>query len=350
MESLLHTLTGQCLARHDLDAVQVAGAAAALAAPGVDRELKKSFLRALSDKGETPFEVAELARAFRNLAISPGLEAYADRAVDVCGTGGDHSGSFNVSTTVAMLLAAAGVPVFKHGNRSVTSKSGSADFLEACGFNLAPDPVLIHKSIRELNFCFLFAPAFHPAFKEIGPVRRELGAEGRRTVFNLLGPLINPARPAGQLVGVFAGNWVQPLADALGHLGVKRGLVVHSQFPGGAGMDELSCAGVNQLAGFGEFIDFDPILVPHLLGLANCPVSDLAGGDAQENVGRLHQLLAGQGPAGLADTIVLNGAAGFIAAARTQSWIEGIALARETLLGGTLETWLKRTREFYAAG
>ena len=164
------------------------------------------FLLALAEKGETPAEVAAFAAGISSLAVDPGVSDWADRAIDVCGTGGDGSGTFNISTAVSFIVAAAGVPVFKHGNRSITSKCGSADLLEALGIRLDATAEQVRASLEAVSFCFFFAPAYHPAFKEIMPVRKALATEGKRTIFNLLGPLINPGKPAHQLLGVFFGR------------------------------------------------------------------------------------------------------------------------------------------------
>ena len=177
-------------------------AAAALAASEASDEVKGAFLLALAAKGETAAEVAAFATAFRARAINPGVEAWADQAIDIVGTGGDHAGGFNISSMVVLTLASAGVTVMKHGNRGITSKCGSADLLAALGVNLEAPPEVVRRALTELGFVFFFAPAYHPTFKNIGPVRKMLAARGQRTVFNILGPLINPGRPAHVLLGV----------------------------------------------------------------------------------------------------------------------------------------------------
>ena len=192
----LATLTLQLNAGQDLspDAVEVA--AAALAAPEETDEAKAAFLTALATKGETVAEVAAFARVFRDRAVDPGVAAWSERAVDIVGTGGDHAGGFNISSLVVLVLASAGVPVMKHGNRGITSKCGSADLLAGLGVDLAAPPEKLRRALGELGYVFFFAPNYHPAFKHIGPVRKALAARGQRTVFNILGPLINPGRPA----------------------------------------------------------------------------------------------------------------------------------------------------------
>ncbi|MEI6861440.1 MAG: anthranilate phosphoribosyltransferase, partial [Verrucomicrobiota bacterium] len=228
----LADLTAGLMARRDLTVGHVADAARALAAVAVADAEKEQFLTALADKGETAAEVAEFARAFRAMAVDPGMGERSARAIDVVGTGGDHAGGFNVSSVVTLVLACAGVPVMKHGNRGITSKCGSADLLSALGVRLDAPPETLRRAVDELGFCFFFAPSYHPAYKHVATARKALGARGQRTVFNLLGPLINPGRPAHALVGVFAESWVSRVADALGALGAQAGLVAHGTMPG----------------------------------------------------------------------------------------------------------------------
>lgn len=344
----LKTLTEKLRGLSDLDGAESTAAAHALASPNVAPVDKKAFLVALAKKGETAREVADFAAAYRGLAKDPGVSEFSARALDVCGTGGDGSGSFNISTVAGFIAAAAGVPVFKHGNRSITSKSGSADFLEALGLKLEVPQETHRKAVEEIGFTFFFAPSFHPAFKEIMPVRRELAAEGIVTLFNVLGPLINPGRPAHQLLGVFSDSWVQPLADALGSLGLRAGLVVHGILGEGCGMDELTCAGENCVAGFGDLIDLEQLWGPEVVGLGRCSLEDLKGGTAEENTVILEALMDGRSTVGLADTVCLNAGAALFAAGRVESLVSGIGLARETLTGGDLRRWLARARAFYA--
>lgn len=325
---------------------QAQSAAYALADEGVDAEEKKAFLSTLAQRGEAPSEVAAFARAFRQMARDPGLEEWSPKGIDVCGTGGDHSGSFNISTTVAFILASAGVPVLKHGNRSITSQSGSADLLTALGFPLELELEQLRESVETLNFCFLFAPQFHPAFKSIVPVRKALAAQGQRTIFNLLGPLINPAKPAYQLLGVFDKAWVHPLAEALEGLGLKRGLVVHGALEKG-GMDELSCAAHNHIAGCGQLKDARALPRLEELGLKNCSPTALTGGKAEDNVNILNNLLKQEGHAGLLDTVFLNAGAALWVADKANHLSQGVSLARELVLDGTVQAWLNKAQAFY---
>jgi anthranilate phosphoribosyltransferase len=249
----------------------------------------------------------------------------------------------------AFIVAASGTKVLKHGNRAITSQSGSADFLAEHGIRMDTDPALLRAAIEELNFCFFFAPAFHPAFKEIMPVRMALAKAGQRTIFNILGPLINPAKPANQLLGVFAPQWVSHLAGALDQLGLNRGLAVCSELPGGGYMDELTTAGKNHVRGFGSLGKIDVDWTPGSLGFPPAPVEDLKGGTAAENVALLEEIMSGNGRTALADTIALNAAAAFLVMEKVDGIGEGCALAREIMLGGALREWIEKAHAFYTA-
>jgi anthranilate phosphoribosyltransferase len=346
----LEPLTGILLAGDDLDADQATVAAELLMRSDVSAAAKRAFLTGLALKGETATEVAAFAYVFRDHAVDPGVGEWAARAIDVCGTGGDGSGTFNISTAVSFVVAAAGVPVFKHGNRSITSKCGSADLMEALGIRLDAPHEMLRESLRELNFCFFFAPAFHPAFKEIMPVRRALAEAGQRTIFNLLGPLINPGRPAYQLLGVFSQAWVQPLADALGELGLTAGVVAHGCPQAGSALDELSCAGENFIAGFGRLASESGGLNAADAGLPSCEFSELAGGDVEANLAMMHALLSGGPsavPSGLRNTVLLNAGVALWVAGAAVDLEDGVSKARQHLESGAVAEWLQRVRDFY---
>lgn len=347
----LEQLTEQLAGGQDLSVVQAYSAAAYLAQADVSLEAKQAFLTAFSVKGETGEEVAAFASAFRERAIDPGVQAWADRAIDVCGTGGDQSNTFNISTAVSFILAAAGVPVLKHGNRSITSKCGSADLLEGLGIRLELSHQHIRESLEALNFCFFYAPAYHPAFKEIMPVRRAMAAQGQRSIFNLLGPLINPGCPAYQLLGVYAAKWVEPLASALGKLELAAGLVVHGIPEPGSALDELSCAGTNRMAGFGKLGAHRGELRAEDGGLSPCAFSTLRGGDLPENLALLHTLVGGDAtriPSGLRDTVLLNAGAALWASGQADDLKEGIRISDALLREGSVAAWLDRARAFNA--
>lgn len=343
----LADLLSTVAAGQDLTEEQAYAVADLLASNEVDPDLKGDFLTRLAQKGEAPGEVAGLARRYRELARDPGLQKWQEDAIDVCGTGGDKQHTFNISTTVTFVVAAAGIPVFKHGNRSITSQCGSSNLLEAVGVNIMGDDDLLRRSMEELGFCFMFAPAFHPAFKEIVPVRQALAAKGQRTVFNMLGPLINPAKPSYQLLGVFSESVVELMAAAQQSLGLKAGLIAHCDLGAAGGMDEFSVAGTNIARGFGSLRSVDSRWSPEEMGAQAGALSDLQGGDVAENLAILNRLLDGQAPKALEDSVVVNAAAAFYVAGRHSSISEGIEEARDLLLGGSVKAKIEQTEAFY---
>ncbi len=346
METLTD-LSKQLAAGTNLESAQIETAAEALTQADVSADEKMAFLSALNDKGESANEVADFARAFRDRALNPGVQAWSDRAIDVVGTGGDHSGGFNISSMVVLTLAAAGVPAMKHGNRGMTSQCGSADLLTGLGVDLAAPPEKLQQAMEQLGFVFFFAPNYHPAFKHIVPVRKALAAEGKRTVFNILGPLINPGRPAHVLLGSFSEVWVPRLADALGALGVKSGLASHGVIEPGKGIDELTTATTNRVRGVGRLAHIDEVWTAAKHGLVKSPFSDLVGGNLDANLEIVGSILDGRGPQGLTDTIVLNVAVAMWIAGKTNSVEEGIPTARELLVGGAVRQKIADTKEFY---
>jgi anthranilate phosphoribosyltransferase len=288
-----------------------------------------AFLMALRVRGETVEEIAAAARIMRAKALS--IEA-PPGAVDTCGTGGDASGSFNVSTAAALVVAGCGVPVAKHGNRALSSRSGSADVLKALGVNIDADLAIIRQCLWQIGIGFLMAPRHHSATRHVAPTRVELGT---RTIFNLLGPLSNPAMARRQLVGVFAPEWVRPIAEVLQRLGSERAWVVH-----GAGLDELTTAGVSKVAALaeGRIETFD--LAAADVGLPAARLEDLAGGDPEENARLMRALLRGAGGP-LRDIVLLNGGAALVVAGRVEELAEGIELAARSLDSGAAERVLE---------
>jgi anthranilate phosphoribosyltransferase len=345
----LPDLTQRLLARQDLSDAEVARAAAELASEVVPEDAKAAFLVALSDKGETAAEVAAFAREFRARAIDPGLGAWSGEAIDIVGTGGDHAGGFNISSLVVLVLASAGVKVMKHGNRGITSKCGSADLLSALGVQLDAPPEKLRGALDQLGFCFLFAPGYHPAFKHIAPVRKALAGQGRRTIFNILGPLVNPGRPAHVLLGVFADAWVPRLAEVLHLLGTSAGLAVHGILSPERGIDEMTTATPNRVRGFGHLREVDAIWEPGDYGFHPAPFAELQGGDVVANTAIVEAILANKGPAGLVDTIAFNAATALWICGRVSSVRDGIGEARERLLDGTVRAKIAATREFFQA-
>jgi anthranilate phosphoribosyltransferase len=282
------------------------------------------FLVALRLKGETADEIAGCAEAMREhvLAVKPKREDL----VDTAGTGGDGGRTFNISTAAALVAAAAGAGVAKHGNRAVSSASGSADVLEALGFQLELPPDRIALSIDELGFGFLFAPTHHPAMKHAAPVRKELAA---RTVFNVLGPLTNPAGARAQVVGVYSPDLVRTLAEVLATLGARRAFVVH----GAGGIDELSPAGPNLVC---EVVDGgvrEREIDPLELGIARCAPEELRGGSPEENAQAIRDVFAG-GNGGRRDAILLNAAGAIAAGGHAADLQEGLEIARKTVKSG----------------
>ena len=288
----------------------------------LDQEGLSELLQALADRGETAAEIAGAAEALRDAMVP--FEHEAADAVDTCGTGGDGLGSFNLSTAAALVAAGAGARVVKHGNRSVSSKCGSADLLEAAGVRLDLGPEDARTVFEETGMVFLFAPAFHPGMRFVAPVRQKLGI---RTLFNFLGPLCNPGGVDRQLLGVSAAGRQEDYAEVLSGLGCSRGYVVH----GAGGADELTLAGENRVLPVGEAPaqDWDS----ESCGLSAAPVEALAGGEATENLGLLEKVLAGDsGP--LRDAVVLNAAASLVVAGVSESAPEGVAAAQAALDSG----------------
>ena len=343
----LTELTAKLTGRQELSGAEVQAAATSLGATLETDENKGAFLTALATKGETPGELAAFASAFRALAVNPGVETWAARAIDIVGTGGDHAGGFNISSLVVLVLASAGVPVMKHGNRGITSKCGSADLLAALGVDLNASPEKSRRALGELGYAFFFAPNYHPAFKHIAPVRKALAVQGRRTVFNILGPLINPGRPAHILLGVYSLSLVAKMALALEELGQTAGLVGHGVITAERGIDELTTATVNHVHGVGRLRDLQAAWRAKDVGLPDASFSDLLGGDLPANLATVEAMLAGHGPAGLIDSIVLNAAVGLHVVGRTTTIREGLAPARELLLGGAVARKMAATKEFY---
>jgi anthranilate phosphoribosyltransferase len=282
-----------------------------------------ALLMGLHVRGETVDEIAGAARVLRAKAVPVRAP---EGAIDTCGTGGDAKGTFNISTCMAFVVAGAGVPVAKHGNRSISSRSGSADVLGALGVNLECGPETIARCIEGCGFGFMFAPAHHAAMRHVAKVRSELGV---RTIFNLLGPLANPAATKYQVVGVFDEKWVEPIANVLGMLGVERAWVVH----GGDGLDELTTTAVSHVAVLdrGKVSTFK--ISPRNAGLPEAKPEDLIGGDAAENAAHIRAVLQGnQGP--LRDIVLLNAAAALLVAGKAKTLRDGVALAAESIDSG----------------
>lgn len=333
-ELIAHLRAGQALAGD-----QIALAVAALADESVAPEPKAEFLTTLAQKGETTEEIAAFAQELRERALPVPLddETRSREILDVCGTGGDRLNTFNISTTVALVCAAAGVTVAKHGNRAITSQSGSADVLAALGIPIEQTPEQVAASLRDHGFAFLFAAKFHPSFKAIGPARRLCAERGQRTLFNFLGPLLNPVRPSVQLVGTSRRELVEPLARTLQVLGIRRGMVVAGEVPGHGVLDEFSTLGVNWIGEFYQDRAFHQSeWRPQELPLQPATLADLAGGDAVANAGIIRRLLAGEDRGPKLEAVLLNAAAALFVAGRATSIAAGWELAEKTILSGAV--------------
>lgn len=307
---------------------------AAIMAGEVSETRMGAFLTALALREPTVAEIAGAARAMRGAMRT--VAAPPD-AIDLCGTGGDGHGTLNVSTAASFVVAACGVPVTKHGNRNMSSKSGAADVLEALAIQIDLSPQQANVCLAETGLCFLFAPLYHPAMKHVAPVRKDLGF---RTMFNLLGPLCNPARVRRQLLGVFAERWVEPLAGVLAELGTEHALVVH----GRDGMDELTITGPSVVVEVADGRTRRFEIEPEQMGLARAPLDSVRGGDAMHNAHELEQLLEGRGRRAYRDIVVLNSAAGLMVAGKAQSFEQGAGLAQAALGDGRARAKLEELR------
>ena len=297
-----------------------------------DDEQVAWFLTALAERGETALEIAEAARALRQRLIPidapPG-------AIDVCGTGGDGHHTLNVSTAVALVVAACGVPVAKHGNRAASSKAGAADTLEALGLDMTVAGATAERSLADLGICFLFAANHHPAMARITPIRRRIG---RRTIFNLMGPLANPAHVSRQLIGIARPDYATLYAEALEQLGTEAALVVSGE----EGLDELSGAGASIMVSVGR-ASMPARVTPEDAGLPRHPIDSIRGGDARHNAAALNALLHGEaGP--YRDAVLLNAAAALVLAERAATLADAVPIAAEALDSGAahrlLTAWI----------
>ena len=290
-----------------------------------------AFLTALSTKGETIEEITACAAAMRSHALPV---QYDGDLLEIVGTGGDGAGSFNISTTSSIVIAAGGVPVAKHGNRAASSKSGAADCLEALGVNIQLAPEQCVKLLKKIGICFFFAQKYHISMKYVGPVRKELGV---RTVFNLLGPLTNPGHANLQVLGVYAEHLVEPMAKVLYQLGVKRGMVVYGQDR----LDEISASAPTAVCEIDNGTFKNYVITPEDFGLVRCTKEDLAGGTPQENAEITRAILNGEkGPK--RNAVLLNAAAALYVAGKADSMADGVKLAEKVIDTGLAKAQLER--------
>jgi anthranilate phosphoribosyltransferase len=306
-----------------------------------------ALLVALHMKGETVEEIVGFAEAMQGAAVPLNLPRNStvdvsgterDALLDTCGTGGDASGTFNISTATALVVAGAGVRVAKHGNRSVTSNCGSADVMEALGVNIHQPPARIAACLEEIGIAFLYAPAMHSAMKYVQPARRELRL---RTVFNLLGPLTNPAHASAQVVGVYAAELVEKLAEALSMLGLRRAMVVH----GNDGLDEITITNATRIAEVRDGRVRIYEITPEEFGFPRAPMTEIMGGDAAENATLIRAILAGQNSP-RRDIVALNAAAALVAAGKAEHLADALPLAVAAIDSGAAAAKLKALVDF----
>jgi len=312
----------------ELTGPQIESAIEALLSPQTSDAVKAEFLKELREKGETAQEIAAFVNALLDRAIDPQIDRrnLTRPVIDVCGTGGDGLELFNISTTSMFVMAAGGAVVVKHGNRGITSKCGGADVLEALGIRIDLGPEELKRCVEKTGIGFLFAPNYHPAFKAIAPVRKLLAEQGVKTVFNILGPLLNPARPDFQLVGVFDRALLAKYAAVLGLLGRRHAWALNS-----AGADEILPFGSTEVVATSHAGLRDFIIDPGALGFAPSAIEELRGGDRVENAAILTGILDGSIRGAKRDAVALNAAAGFVVTGRVSDLKEGIRFANDLL-------------------
>src|SRR5438309_8769842 len=329
-------------AGNDLSAFDVQEAAAFLLSDSIDAKTKADFLTALHDKGESASEIASFVRVLLERAVP--LEIEVDGPiVDVCGTGGDGIDLFNVSTAITFVLAAGGATVVKHGNRGVTSRSGSADVLEALGVEIDLEPDDLRECIKRVGCGFVFARTYHPAFRVLAEMRQQLARRHQRTIFNLLGPLLNPARPKRQLIGVFSPHLTMLFADVLRQLDCKRAWVVSGTAFDTLTIDDVSTIGPTVVAEVNSGKITSAVLDTRWLGIPQATLPELTGGNAKTNAETITQILTGTEMGPKRDLVIANAAAGFVVAGLASAMNAGIARAREEITSGrgveTLKAW-----------
>ncbi|MGN6515747.1 MAG: anthranilate phosphoribosyltransferase [Rhizomicrobium sp.] len=318
-----------------LDYEEAGKAFAAIMSGNVAETDLADFLIAMSKRRCAISEIVGGARAMRGAMRK--IKAPAN-AIDLCGTGGDGHDTFNISTATGFVVAACAIPVAKHGNRSASSRSGTADVLEALGVKIDLEPAQAEICLAETNFCFLFAPHYHPAMKYVGPVRKRLGF---RTIFNLLGPLSNPAEVKRQLIGVFASDWIETLAHVLKELGSEKAWLVHGE----DGLDELTTTGETYAAILDSGVVTRRDVRPEEIGLARVTLAALKGGDARENATSLLRLLGGECGA-FRDIVLLNAAAALVVAGKVNNLKDGALMATEAIDSGAAKSVLSRVIAF----
>ena len=344
MKSLIEKLK----AGLDLNTGDVGVAVALLLSDTTEDSMKADFLAALHRKGESVEEIVGFVQQLIDRAIDPLIDPknLAGPMIDVCGTGGDGLDLFNVSTTIMFVLAAGGAVVVKHGNHSVTSRCGGADVLQELGVPIDLPPERLRECAQRLGLCFILAGRYHPAFRVIGEMRRRLARENSRTIFSLLGPLLNPARPARQLIGVFSSRLTSVFAEVLRRLGRERAWIVHGTTDTGEGMDDISTSGVTILAELLRGKVISGVIDSRWLNIPIGALDELRGGDVRENAAYLEGILSGEIQGAKRDLTVVNAAGGFVVAGLAHDMSEGIALAREQIDSGRALEKLRGLQRF----
>lgn len=344
MDALIHHLEE----KQELTPREVEVAASLLLDSSAPDEKKERLLEALALKGETPGEIAGFVEAFLEHALDPhlGLLELEGPTLDVCGTGGDQLDLFNISTTAMFVAAAAGAVVVKHGNRGITSKSGGADVLEALGVRIDFSPDEFRDCIDKAGLGFMFAPIYHPAFKSVAGVRKSLGARGVKTIFNLIGPLMNPARPQCQLIGVFSRELCPAFAEILQRLGRESAWAVHGTTGDGRSVDEVSLMGSTRICKSGLYQDLeDEEIRPRDFGFKHAEVEELQGGDAKANALILEAILAGHETGPKRDMVLMNSGAALACSGLADHMEDGIEISREMISSGAALERLRRLQK-----
>jgi anthranilate phosphoribosyltransferase len=332
----------------DLTNSDVRYAVTVLLADNVSDDAKSEFLTALHEKGESADEIAAFVENLMERALDPEIDPakLPGPMIDVCGTGGDGLDFFNVSTTIMFILAAGGAAVVKHGNRSVTSLSGSADVLEAMGIRLQMTPAELREAVERHGVGFVFARQYHPAFRALAKMRENLARRNQRSIFSLLGPLLNPAKPPRQLIGVFAPRLTGVFAEVLRRLGRKRAWIVHGLADDTEGMDDISICGPTTVAELEDDKITTSLLDVQWLGVSRCPLEELRGGNAAENAATIVGILKGEIKGAKREMTVANAAAGFVVAGLVQNMNHGIEFAREQIDNGRALEKLRALQNF----
>jgi anthranilate phosphoribosyltransferase len=332
----LKPLIDKLRAGGDLNSTDVDLAVTQLLSEQIDDELKADFLTVLHKKGETAEEIAAFVKQMMKRAVDPKIDSaqFPGPMIDICGTGGDGLDFFNVSTAATFVVAAGGAVVVKHGNRRVTSSCGSADVLERLGVEIDLTPAQLNESLKQHALGFVFARKYHPAFRTLAEMRQRLARKNQRTIFNLLGPLLNPARPRRQLIGVFDSRLTGIFAEVLRQLDREYAWVVHGLGDGGFGMDDISISGATAIAELNDGKVSSAILDVSWLGIPRASIAELQGGDAAQNAQTIEGILSGKVTGAKRDMTIVNAAGGFVVARLAKDLRDGIQLAREELDSG----------------